>query len=241
VNPFDSERTVARYAAGRPYHHGRTVRRALGDRRSGRALDVACGTGLSTRALAELGMDPVGVDAVPAMVVWARRSTGLPYAVGSAEALPVADRSVDLVTVSSGVHWFPPARFAAEAARVLRPAGALLLYEHAGARLPDEPAFEDWMRAHQRRHPAPPRGALAGRAEPDGFVPVAAEQWADLVPFDRDAFADYLMSQSNVAGEPDSVRDRLVAELAPFFPGTREVAFSASYQLLAAPPTGTRP
>ncbi|CAA9290738.1 MAG: hypothetical protein AVDCRST_MAG41-4331, partial [uncultured Corynebacteriales bacterium] len=133
MNPFDSGTMVARYAAGRPYHHGRTVRRALGDRRYDRALDLACGTGLSTRALAERGTAVVGVDVVPAMVAWARRTTGLPYAVGSAEALPVADRSVDLVAVSSGVHWFAAGPVAAEAARVLRPGGALLLYEYAGA------------------------------------------------------------------------------------------------------------
>lgn len=171
-NPFATSADV--YAAGRPYHHERTLRRALSGAatsRAGRpgravrtpagrsgpaartpagwpdsALDVACGTGLSTRALAELGIRAAGLDPVPAMVARARADTGLPFAVAAAEALPVADASVDLVTVASGVHWFDQDRFAAEAARVLRPGGTLLLYEHAGASLPDEPAYAGWLR-----------------------------------------------------------------------------------------------
>ena len=156
MNPFGSDGVVGRYGRGRPYHHRRTVARVLGDSRPGRALDVACGTGLSTRALVELGIPAVGVDVVPAMVA-AARAAGLPVAVAAAEALPVRDASVDLVTVSSGVHWFDPARFGAEAARVLRPGGALLLYEHAGADLPGEPAYRDWLRGtYLARHPPPP-------------------------------------------------------------------------------------
>ena len=234
-NPFVA--TVDRYAAGRPYHHARTLRRALAGIPAGTAVDVACGTGLSTRGLAEVGFAAVGVDVVPAMVARARADTGLPYAVAAAEALPFAAGSVDLVTVGSGVHWFDQDRFAAEAARVLRPDGALLLYEHGGADLPAEPAFRDWMRGtYQARFPLPPRGVMATDVEGAGpFVPVWTGHWPDEVAMTRARFVAYLLTQSNLADEPaEPVRAWLDAELAPFFPGdaARAVTFRASCRLL---------
>lgn len=263
-NPFAT--SADRYAAGRPYHHERTLARALAARPGrardarpgsaqaarpgsaqaalpGSALDVACGTGLSTRALAALGIPAVGLDPVPAMVARARADTDLPFVVGAAEALPVRDGSVDLITVSSGVHWFDQDRFAAEAARVLRPGGTLLLYEHSGPDLPEEPAFGAWLRGtYLRRFPSPPRGPMADAFDGRGrFRPAAQDRWPDRVPFDRAGFAAYLLTQSNLLGEPDGpVRDWLLESLAPFFPGAgkRPVTFTGSYRLLSAGPDG---
>jgi SAM-dependent methyltransferase len=234
-NPFAA--TADRYAAGRPYHHARTLRRALAGVPAGTALDVACGTGLSTRGLAELGFAAVGVDLAAAMVARARADTGLPYAVAAAEALPLAAGTVDLVTVGSGVHWFDQDRFAAEAARVLRPDGALLLYEHAGANLLSEPAFLDWLRGtYLARFPSPPRGAMAPDVDGAGlFVPVRSDQWPDEVSMTRAGFVAYLMTQSNLADEPpERVRAWLDAELAVFFPGDgpRVVTFRVACRLL---------
>src|SRR6185437_4437343 len=113
----------------------------------------------------------------------------------------VATAAVDLVTVGSGVHWFDQQRFAAEAARVLRPGGALLLYEHGDATLPD-PAFLDWKRrTYLRRFPSPPRGPLAADfPAAGGFVPERTDEWPDEVAMTRAGFAAYLTTQSNVAG-----------------------------------------
>lgn len=46
---------------------------------------------------------------------------------GTAEELPVADGSVDLLTAASAAHWFDHSRFLTEADRVLKSRGCLSL------------------------------------------------------------------------------------------------------------------
>lgn len=45
----------------------------------------------------------------------------------TAEELPFADGSVDLLTAASAAHWFDQSRFLAEADRVLKPHGCMAL------------------------------------------------------------------------------------------------------------------
>jgi demethylmenaquinone methyltransferase / 2-methoxy-6-polyprenyl-1,4-benzoquinol methylase len=75
------------------------------------ALDVACGTGKLTAALAEtVGPEGrvMGVDLSPAMIEEAKRSfgvvPGVELVVGNALALPVADHSVDVATIAFGLR-----------------------------------------------------------------------------------------------------------------------------------------
>lgn len=229
-NPFAAPELAQRYAQGRPYHHRRTVERCLALGRAvpdGVALDVACGTGLSTRALAELGFRAVGVDLTPAMVAIARQHEGLPFVVAAAESLPVRDGSIAVVTVGSGLHWFDGSRFRAEAARVLAPGGALLVYEHAGVALADDEGFSTWIGdVYLRRYPSPPTPApfLARVDTPEGLVKVASESWEDVVEFSHNELVAYLLTQGNVSRpidaqeiSADEARQWLLDETAPFF------------------------
>jgi ubiquinone/menaquinone biosynthesis C-methylase UbiE len=92
------------------------------------AVDVAAGTGLLTRFLADHGARVTAVEPDTRMAeVLASRSPGVRVVTGTAEALPLPDGSADLVTVSSAWHWFDHDRAAAEFARVLRPGGRLVV------------------------------------------------------------------------------------------------------------------
>lgn len=88
-----------------------------------RMLDIACGTGALASEAARRGAEVIGIDFAPTMVAEAtRRYPGVEFRVGDAEAIPLADASVDAVTCSFGMlHMERPERVLAEVARVLRP------------------------------------------------------------------------------------------------------------------------
>ncbi len=97
------------------------------------AVDVACGTGDLAALAAGTGARVVGVDFAAGMLAGARRrGVDAQLARADATALPIATASVDAVTCGFALRNFvaiPP--MLAEAARVLRPGGRLVLLEVA--------------------------------------------------------------------------------------------------------------
>jgi ubiquinone/menaquinone biosynthesis C-methylase UbiE len=94
------------------------------------ALDVACGTGALTLAVAaRVGREGsvVGLDANPDMLAVARRKPGrIEWLEGRAEALPLPDRRFDAVVSQFGFMFFADRPQALrEMMRVLRPDGRL--------------------------------------------------------------------------------------------------------------------
>jgi SAM-dependent methyltransferase len=232
-NPFAAAGAGAQYHQGRPYHHPRSIARIfamLGVETASRALDVACGTGMSTVALADRVEGVVGVDRSPDMLAFAPRTDRVSYAFSTAEALPFADASFDGITTCSGVHWFDQPRFFAECRRLLRGSGWIALYDHYFlGEMVDVPEFAAWTRELFKTYPLPPRTPQVGdpRSElPAGFTKVGDEFFADDIEMTHDGFVDYILSISNLvaAVERGATRDQLRAELrsttAPFFSGT---------------------
>jgi ubiquinone/menaquinone biosynthesis C-methylase UbiE len=97
-------------------------------------LDLACGTGISTRQLAGIGVRVVGCDIDPRMVRYAtgRGGAGLGYVIGRAEAIPFRDGTFDAVACFRAYHWFDPARALPEMMRVLRPDGRIAIANMKG-------------------------------------------------------------------------------------------------------------
>lgn len=101
-----------------------------------RVLDAGCGAGRMSRYLAERGCLVEGVDLSPGMIAMARRDHGdLTFSVGSLSELPYADGQFAGVVLWYSIIHTPPAgqaRIFAEATRVLRPGGHLLVGFQAG-------------------------------------------------------------------------------------------------------------
>ena len=113
------------YDRARPGYPDEAVRWLVGDAPR-RVLDLAAGTGKLTRSLVAAGHDVVAVEPAEEMLAHLRAAVPAAEAlVGTAEAIPLPDASVDAVTVAQAFHWFDPPAALREIARVLRPDGAL--------------------------------------------------------------------------------------------------------------------
>lgn len=97
-------------------HAGRTV------------LDVGAGTGKLTRALVETGARVIAVEPGEAMLGQLRHAVPRAEALlGAAENIPLADDSVDALTVGQAFHWFRHDEALPELHRVLRTGGGIAL------------------------------------------------------------------------------------------------------------------
>jgi ubiquinone/menaquinone biosynthesis C-methylase UbiE len=101
-----------------------------------RILDAGCGAGRMSRYLADRGCLVEGVDLSSSMVAVARRDhPDLGFTVGSLTELPYADEQFAGVMLWYSIIHTPPAGLAAvfaEATRVLRPGGHLLVGFQSG-------------------------------------------------------------------------------------------------------------
>lgn len=121
-------------------------------------LDVGCGTGsLALAAKRQVGAGEVaGIDASAEMIARAsrkavRRKVRIDFRQASADALPFADNTFDVVTSTVMLHHLPKAvRGAAvrEMCRVVQPGGRVLLEDFAGARDGTGPRFHFHRQGH---------------------------------------------------------------------------------------------
>jgi SAM-dependent methyltransferase len=96
-------------------------------------VDVGCGEGHLTRALAALGARVIGCDPFISETGWSAHGSGSYRLVkAGADALPMPDAAADLVLFVFSLHHVPAAKLDAalsEARRVLRPSGRLYVAE----------------------------------------------------------------------------------------------------------------
>jgi SAM-dependent methyltransferase len=95
--------------------------------REGLAVEVACGTALVLSELAATrpGLKTVGLDADP--LILREADPGIARVAGRAEALPFPDGCAAAVIFHLGLMWVKPPEALAEAGRVLRRGGHLIL------------------------------------------------------------------------------------------------------------------
>jgi SAM-dependent methyltransferase len=208
--------TVAQqYAAGRPNYPaelfdaiGATLPRAWPETT---VLDVAAGTGIATRQLAERAGRVLAVELSAAMLgELLAASPGIAAVQGNGNALPVRDATADLVTYAQAFHWMDPDRAIPEVMRVLRPGGVLAMWWNRVDR------SSEWETEQEQRLIAAIvkwRRSGPGRdiedILPPGFGLRATEQ---IFPWQREITVEEhllnLVSKSFIAELPD--RDALI-------------------------------
>jgi SAM-dependent methyltransferase len=185
-------------------------------------VDLAAGTGQLSRRFALLGVGLVAVE--PARNMRAVIEQHLPAVRvldGSAEAIPLADRTADAVVVGNAFHHFDADRAYPEIRRVLRPGGALALFwawpmEEEHGRYP---GLDEVDEAVERvRGESPIATAYRSWFGPPGIAP-------GFTPFERREFptthvvpaarlADLYATSSDVASLPTDARSELLARVA---------------------------
>lgn len=129
------------------------------------ALDVGCGTGQSSVALAEWCDKVIGIDNSQSMLDYAVSHEKVTYQLADAENMPFPAGSFDLVFVASSFHWFEKRKFLNQVNKVLKPSGKLLIYDsyvHEGL-------SKDFMREFNERFPRPFQDVKIAQAELDFF------------------------------------------------------------------------
>jgi SAM-dependent methyltransferase len=151
----------------------------VGMRAGQSVLDVACGTGIVARTVADrVGPGGVtGVDRNEAMLTVAgRMRPDIDWRHGDVAALPFEDGTFDVVLCQSGLMFFPDATAAlAEMARVAASGGTVGV--QVFARLAAQPAYGPWI-GMVAEHAGPEARNLLGTYWVHGDLDVLADRFA---------------------------------------------------------------
>lgn len=191
-------------------------------------LDLGAGTGKLTRALVGRVERIHAVDPSPNML--AQLAAVVPEAstaVGTAEAIPLPDHSVDAVLAAQAWHWVDPARAVPEVRRVLRPGGELgLIWNVRDESVPWVAQLTQIMQGS-----AAERFVAEGDGLPTELGPheVATFRWER--PFDRQGLLDLVASRSYVITATPQRRAALLAEVSALLDQHPDLADPASWRI----------
>src|SRR6266478_2451459 len=123
---------------------------ALGEVAQGSVLDVACGPGILSAAIAKAARQVAACDLTPQMLTKAAQrcaDAGLDnvtFREGNATELPFADAAFDAVVTRLSVHHFDrPGRAMSEVFRVLCPGGSFVIADVISSEVPAEAELQN--------------------------------------------------------------------------------------------------
>jgi SAM-dependent methyltransferase len=218
------------YAASRPAYPAAALdwlrdRMKIGP--GSRVVEVGAGTGLFTRLLLDTGAAVVATDPVPEMLAHlASTLPGAGTAVATAEALPIADGSVDAVICATAFHWFATPQALAEFRRVLKPGGTLgLIWNVRDNEMPWIRRLSEITDRYQDDAPRQKSQAWRGVFPAPGFTPLHETAMRyDHVGTPEDVIVGRTLSTSFIAALPDDRRAALVDEVRAMIAATPDLA-----------------
>jgi protein-L-isoaspartate O-methyltransferase len=192
----------------------------------GRVLEIGCGTGIATVALARRGYQVVAVELGGDLAVSARQNLALypnvdvEHAAFEEWSLPA--EPFDVVTAFSAWHWLDPDVALGKAARALRPGGALAIVggEHVAGG--DTNFFNEMQGCYERFMPGTPTGLRLrdaseippndwGTAASEAFEPPQFRRFVQVTHYTTATYLDLLRSFSGHIALAPNNRDALFA------------------------------
>lgn len=234
MNYFNPKTAAERYSKGRPDFHSNTIKHIKDylhlDKKLNNALDIACGTGLSTKALLSIATNVYGTDISQEMLNFALHSSQIYYSIAPAERQPFTDNNFDLITVGSGVHWFDIDKFLIEASRLLKSKSWLVLYENYFiSEMIGNNSFTNWFpNVYLKKFPSPFRNNAYSWTNENLISKnlnfVTEERFKNAITFNKKQLTLYFTTQSNIISAVEKnqttyeqVENWLDQELASFF------------------------
>ncbi len=205
-----------------------------------RVVELGAGTGKFTTHLVASGAEVIAVEPVANMRARLReRLPGMQVVDGTAEAIPLADQSVDAVFAAQAFHWFAADRALAEIARVLKPGGGLgLIWNVRDESVP-------WIRqmtAILDPHEAgTPRYCslewMASFRQFDRLTPLESRSFPHVQLLTPDGLLDRVASISFIAAMSEPERESVLAQVRALLQSDSELRgkerFEMSYQTQA--------
>lgn len=183
-----------------------------------RVLDLGTGTGTIARGLAKNGCNVTGLDPSTPLLDTARaidrqQGAAIEYVNASAEETGLADQSFDVITAGQCWHWFDRARAAAEAKRLLKPGGRLVIAHFDWLPLPGNvvEATEQLIVLHNPNWRAAGGTGVHTRWFADlsvaGFLNIESFTFDLAVPYDHEAWLGRIRASAGVGAslKPDAI------------------------------------
>ncbi len=176
------------------------IEQTTGRRPAARVADVGCGTGISSRLLAERGYEVTGVDPNEKMLAHARAAGGARYLVGTAAETGLPEASFDLVTVAQAFHWFDVPVALAEFRRILARPGWCAAFWNLRRSSPFMDDYDALLRAHSTEYEVllKPEPTIQSILRAEGVVDVREGEFPNRQLLDREGVFGRAYSSSYV-------------------------------------------
>ena len=127
-NEYD-EQTALHYAAFRPALHLPILNKCIENEKYKIGLDIGCGTGQSSVALANICKKVIGIDPSKEMLEKAIKNENIIYQYSDGRHLPFENNYFDIITFAGSLYYAKSQQLLDEVNRVVKDKGRVVVYD----------------------------------------------------------------------------------------------------------------